>query len=87
MKTKEINVWVNKSIIEIGDPTKFYDIYVIDKNNPHLIKAKLIIEDPEPEIKITPSMLRAAIESTAVNQYYGCVGVIIENLFGKEWDK
>ena len=53
MKTKEIDVWVNRSIVDVGDDTKFYDIYTCDKNNPWIIKAKLVIETPEPEKEIT----------------------------------
>jgi len=88
---KEIDVWVNDFT---GDMD--FDGYGIYKskesakmqNGDRLdyLKAKLIIEIPEPRIEVTPSMIREAIKK-GLEEPHIVTKIMLRELFGEGWDK
>jgi len=63
MKTKEIEVWIGKSVL-LDKIESFYQIVTNQKDaETHrftMVKARLIVEIPEQKIEITESQLEAA---------------------------
>ena len=63
MKTKEIEVWIGKSVL-LDKTESFYQIVTNQKDaEAHrftMIKARLIVEIPEQKIEITESQLEEA---------------------------
>ena len=63
MKTKEIEIWIGKSVL-LDKIESFYQIVTNQKdaetNRFTMVKARLIVEIPEQKIEITESQLEAA---------------------------
>ena len=90
MITKEIDVWIEKLLVDGHSPHG--EVVIANEFNGEIndfLRGKVVIEMPEPKIEITPSEIKKAVGS--MWGPYSNISVFCKNLnrelFGEDYDK
>ena len=80
---KEIEVWVSEKHVLEG--RNHPDVHLTNPQHftQKYIKGFLVVDVPEPEITITPSRLRDAIQAMPIIFDAGHIEYVVEELFGE----